>query len=77
MGGVGVSGRENGLCPSLPYKLRVASRAFFSTRYSQLVFTDLTVGVESSGYHMGTRVSLAIKSINFALIPLKIIYTLC
>jgi hypothetical protein len=37
------------------------SRVFFSTRYSQLVFTVLTVGVEStihSGYRMGTTVSL-------------------
>ena len=34
------------------------SGAFFSTRYSQLDFTVLTVGVESSGYRMGTRVSL-------------------
>ena len=47
--------------PFLTDELRVASRAFFSTRYSQLVFTVLTVGVEStihSGYRMGTTVSL-------------------
>ncbi len=37
---------------ALRYELRV--RAFFSTRYSQLVFTVLTVGVESSSYRMGT-----------------------
>ena len=47
------------LRPFLTVELQVASRAFFSsTRYSQLVFTVLTVGVESSGYRMGTRVSL-------------------
>jgi hypothetical protein len=46
------------LCPSLQYELQVASRAYFSTCYLQLIFTVLTVGVENSGYHMGTRVSL-------------------